>query len=82
MALIGKKSEVWAFADDVTTFAVGVAGFIPDADGNFEGRLRDDASDRTFFVKGGVLYPLDLANARLTGKSGVAELTLIRGKGR
>lgn len=82
MALIGKKSEVWAFSDDVTTFDGGVSGFIPDADGYFEGQLRNDSTDRTFFVKGGLLYPLDLSAARSTGKSGVAELLLIRGHGR
>jgi hypothetical protein len=82
MALIGKKSEVWAFSDDVTEFAEGVSGFIADVDGYFEGKLRDDATARTITVKGGVLYPLDLLAALQSGKSGVTELLLIRGKGR
>lgn len=75
-ALIGMKSQALTTSDDGTTLTRN-HGFIPNADGNFEGRLRYDTSDRTFFVKQGLFYPLELDQVTLTGATGVTEITLI-----
>ena len=52
-------------------------GFIPDIDGNFDGRGRHDAADRKFYVKGGQYYGHELALAKLTGAVGVTELLIV-----
>jgi len=70
---IGNKSLEHVLHDS-NTQDVRSCGFIPDADGSFEGRLRQDEADRTFNVKGGALYPGDILLAKASGALGVAEL--------
>jgi hypothetical protein len=58
--------------------AIYGCGFIPDADGSFEGRSIDDTADRTFNVKGGAVYPISIKLAKSTGAVGVSELLIIQ----
>ncbi len=80
VAMIGTKSEVLVLHDTVGPTA-GSVGFVADASGTFEGKLKDDASSRTIPVVGGQFYPFELAEAKTTGSTGtVAELLIIFGK--
>jgi len=76
MALIGTSSESWTLHD--TTEIDPNAGYIADLDGSFEGKLRNDTTARTIFVKGGVFYPFDLKLAQSTSAVNVTEITIIR----
>lgn len=76
--LIGNASAEHALHDS-NEIAAPVVGFVPDADGTFEGRLRGDSADRTMPVLGGVFYPWDIKLAKSTGSTGtVSELFIVR----
>ena len=69
-------TEAWTLHD---TNTIGPnMGFIPNIDGNFEGKARGDSTARTFFVLGGVVYPIDIMLAQNTSSSGTTELTILR----
>ncbi len=75
MPLIGSASAAHVLHD--TTEIAANYGYIPDQDGNFEGKLRGDAAVSTFFVKGGTLYPEDILLAQATLATGVTEIRVI-----
>ena len=75
MTLIGTSAAEHTLHD--STEVAANQGFIPDADGSFEGKLRNDTSVRTFNVLGGHFYPLDIKLAQDTGKVGVAQLLIV-----
>jgi len=76
-AIANKSLAVTASDDGAVADARYMVGFIPNIDGNFEGQLSKDSSDRTFFVLGGLVYPLHLKDFTLTGATGVTELTIL-----
>lgn len=81
MALIGTTSTEHTL-HDTNVVPAGSVGFIPQLDGNFEGRAEDDAADRTFYVKAGLFYPISLTLAKTTGATGVTQLLIIHGSRR
>lgn len=78
--LIGTKRTTHALHN--STEIAQNDGFMVDADGNFEGKLRDDSTADTFYVLKGVFYPLDLKLAQATGATGVTEVYVFNGKRR
>ncbi len=75
MALIGSSTAEHTLHD--STVIAKNFGFVPNISGNFEGQLREDSADSTFFVVAGVYYPEDIKLAKTTSSSGTTQLRII-----
>ncbi len=75
MPLIGSKTAEHALHD--STVIEPNYGFVPDITGNFEGQLRGDSGDSTFFVVAGVYYPEDIKLAKSTSSANTTQLRVI-----
>jgi hypothetical protein len=75
MVRIGTKTAEHALHD--STEIAPNFGFIPDVTGNFEGQLRFDTGDSTFFVVAGVYYAEDIRLAKDTSSANTTQLRII-----
>lgn len=63
---------------DTNNIAAPSLGFMVDADGILSFRARADTTLRTFAVKAGVVYPIDLLQVDITGSTTVAQVLILR----